>query len=262
MLLKAKSNSPLYQACKLLFLLGFVWCFFYCNREVNPTENVALIKTPQDSVTKTKPLEILPGYELYAWKESDKISFAIDWGVHKIRTLSEIKNLQETWHQDTLWSIRGEGLEAFKKALPKLWPEVDLFFASLRNLKQLDDLNYMRAQFVLFANGYYCVNQSTVFPSSVKGYELYAWDDSTGFNFTLITGTNRLKQLKEIMIQDTVVADSDFVLVHGHDMENLERTLGRINYSQMVFLQNLTGLPALSDSLKIQVQASLHAFEY
>ena len=50
---------------------------------------------------------------------------------------------------------------------------------------------------------------ATQFPESMKGYELYSWQDGVQWKFSLLTGTNREKTLDEIKSVDTVLLDMD-----------------------------------------------------
>ena len=45
----------------------------------------------------------------------------------------------------------------------------------------------------------------TPFPESMKGYELYSWQDGNQWNFSLLVGTNREKTLDEIKDSKTVL---------------------------------------------------------
>ena len=50
---------------------------------------------------------------------------------------------------------------------------------------------------------------ATPFPESMKGYELYSWQDSGQWKFSLLVGTNREKSLDEIKSADTVLSGVD-----------------------------------------------------
>ena len=49
----------------------------------------------------------------------------------------------------------------------------------------------------------------TPFPESMKGYELYSWQDGNQWNFSLLVGTNREKTLEEIKAADTALRGVD-----------------------------------------------------
>ena len=49
----------------------------------------------------------------------------------------------------------------------------------------------------------------TPFPESMKGYELYSWQDGNQWYFSILVGTNREKTLDEIKSADTVLQGID-----------------------------------------------------
>jgi len=51
-------------------------------------------------------------------------------------------------------------------------------------------------------------------PRSMKGYELYSWQEQGQWHFTLITGTNRNKQLEEIISDGNTVSEDGWVKIH------------------------------------------------
>ena len=50
---------------------------------------------------------------------------------------------------------------------------------------------------------------ATSFPESMKGYELYSWQDGGQWKFSLLIGTNREKTLEEIKSADVVLSGVD-----------------------------------------------------
>ena len=46
---------------------------------------------------------------------------------------------------------------------------------------------------------------ATPFPESMKGYELYSWQEGGKWKFSLLVGTNREKTLEEIQSAEVVV---------------------------------------------------------
>ncbi len=67
-------------------------------------------------------------------------------------------------------------------------------------------------------------------PSSIKGYELYSWYDqaSDSWRFTLITGTNRLKAVEELIAEENQVTQSDWVKITAIGTEALKDLLRRL----------------------------------
>jgi len=52
----------------------------------------------------------------------------------------------------------------------------------------------------------------TLYPKSMKGYELYSWKEDDQWKFSLLIGTNRDKTLEEIKSANVVLADVDALL--------------------------------------------------
>jgi hypothetical protein len=54
-------------------------------------------------------------------------------------------------------------------------------------------------------------SQSTAAPfaESMKGYELYSWQEDDQWNFALLVGTNREKTLEEIKAEETILRGVD-----------------------------------------------------
>ena len=73
-------------------------------------------------------------------------------------------------------------------------------------------------------------------PHSTKGYELYSWPAEQGgeWRFTLITGTNRLKALEEIVAAEDVVSESGWVKVSVSGTEALKDVLDQLPRGERV----------------------------
>ena len=50
---------------------------------------------------------------------------------------------------------------------------------------------------------------ATPFPESMKGYELYSWQDGSQWRFSILIGTNREKTLDEIKSADVAISGID-----------------------------------------------------
>jgi hypothetical protein len=50
---------------------------------------------------------------------------------------------------------------------------------------------------------------ATPFAESMKGYELYSWQEDGQWNFAVLVGTNREKTLEEIKAEETVLHGLD-----------------------------------------------------
>ncbi len=94
--------------------------------------------------------------------------------------------------------------------------------------------------------------QVAALPVQVKGYELYAWRDGAENWFTLITGTNRPKLLNEVVVKNAnMVREQDgWVVVSVDGADALRRLVARIPQSTEVVLQNVDGLPPISNDVR------------
>ncbi len=82
------------------------------------------------------------------------------------------------------------------------------------------------------------VTTLTPLPTSMKGYELYSWstNDNEHWNYTLITGTNKLKTHDEIVSSDNI-EDSGWVKITVQDTPALLKLLQRLPAKQSVLWQ-------------------------
>ena len=73
-------------------------------------------------------------------------------------------------------------------------------------------------------------------PHSGKGYELYSWpaEEKNEWQFTLITGTNRLKTYKEIVSAEDIVSEGGWVKVSVTGTEDLKTLLGQLPTGESV----------------------------
>ena len=88
--------------------------------------------------------------------------------------------------------------------------------------------------------------QSTVTPlaESMKGYELYSWQDGGQWKFSLLVGTNREKTLEEIKSADTVFAGVD----------ELTSMLEKIPAGQYITWSSRETLSFPSDEIRGQIE--------
>ncbi len=80
--------------------------------------------------------------------------------------------------------------------------------------------------------------------ASMKGYELYSWQDGGQWRFALLVGTNREKSVEEIKAVDTVLPGT----------EALRSALGKIAAGQYVTWSARETLPFPPDDIVKQVQ--------
>jgi hypothetical protein len=97
-------------------------------------------------------------------------------------------------------------------------------------------------------------------PSSLKGYELYAWDEGAVVWFTLITGTNRNKTLDEITQKNVDLRQDGFVQINSSGWDDLQRILALVpRGTPVVFGPSITGLPALGGQSRSRIMQMLQA---
>jgi hypothetical protein len=65
-------------------------------------------------------------------------------------------------------------------------------------------------------------------PSTMKGYELYSWQEKDGWHFTLITGTNRNKTPEEITSGEYFISETGWVNIHCVGKEAIKTALGKV----------------------------------
>lgn len=71
-------------------------------------------------------------------------------------------------------------------------------------------------------------------PQSLKGYELYSWQEGDDWHFTLVTGTNRNKTVAEILSREPLVTGDGWVHIHATGVDELKGTLSRIPAGEFV----------------------------
>ena len=72
-------------------------------------------------------------------------------------------------------------------------------------------------------------------PRSLKGYELYSWEEDNLWHFTLITGTNRNKTLEEVTAEEEYISRSGWINAHVIGADALKDALGRLPRGESVF---------------------------
>ena len=72
-------------------------------------------------------------------------------------------------------------------------------------------------------------------PRSLKGYELYSWEEEDQWHFTLITGTNRAKTIEEITSEGEFVSETGWVKIQVVGAEAIKDVLSRLPQGESVF---------------------------
>ena len=71
-------------------------------------------------------------------------------------------------------------------------------------------------------------------PHSMKGYELYSWQEDDGWHFTLITGTNRNKTPEEVVSQDEIISEDGWVHLHVVGVDAIKDVLNKLQQGEFV----------------------------
>ena len=72
-------------------------------------------------------------------------------------------------------------------------------------------------------------------PHSMKGYELYSWEEEGQWHFTLITGTDRTKTLEEITSKEDFISETGWVKIQVVGADAIEDVLNRLPEGEPVF---------------------------
>jgi hypothetical protein len=72
-------------------------------------------------------------------------------------------------------------------------------------------------------------------PHSMKGYELYSWQENGLWHFTLITGTNRNKTLEEIISEANITSEDGWVQIHVVGEDAIKTVLSRLPDNEEIF---------------------------
>ena len=85
---------------------------------------------------------------------------------------------------------------------------------------------------------------ATPFPESMKGYELYSWQDGSQWRFSILIGTNREKTLDEIKSADVTLSS----------MDELKSTLEQIPAGQYITWSTRETLSFPPEDIRNQVE--------
>jgi hypothetical protein len=72
-------------------------------------------------------------------------------------------------------------------------------------------------------------------PHSMKGYELYSWEEEGQWRFTLITGTDRIKTIEEITSEQDSVSETGWVRIQVVGTDAIKDVLSRLPADESVF---------------------------
>jgi hypothetical protein len=72
-------------------------------------------------------------------------------------------------------------------------------------------------------------------PHSMKGYELYSWEENGQWHYTIITGTNRVKTMEEITSEEDFVSEIGWVNINVVGVDAIKDVLSRLPKGESVF---------------------------
>jgi hypothetical protein len=72
-------------------------------------------------------------------------------------------------------------------------------------------------------------------PHSMKGYELYSWEEDGQWHFTLITGTDRTKTIAEITSKGDFISETGWVKIQVVGADAIKDVLSRLPEGESVF---------------------------
>jgi len=72
-------------------------------------------------------------------------------------------------------------------------------------------------------------------PHSMKGYELYSWEEGAQWRFTLTTGTNRIKTMEEINSNEDFISEIGWVNIHVVGVDAIKDVLIKLPQGESVF---------------------------
>jgi hypothetical protein len=72
-------------------------------------------------------------------------------------------------------------------------------------------------------------------PHSMKGYELYSWEEESQWHFTLITGTNRIKTAEEITSEEDSISETGWVKIRVAGTDAIKDVVSRLPEGESVF---------------------------
>ena len=72
-------------------------------------------------------------------------------------------------------------------------------------------------------------------PNSMKGYELYSWEENSQWHYTLITGTNRVKTMEEITSEEDFISETGWVNIHVVGVDAIKDVLSKLPRGEPVF---------------------------
>jgi hypothetical protein len=90
-------------------------------------------------------------------------------------------------------------------------------------------------------------------PHSMKGYELYSWEEADQWQFTLITGTNRNKTIKEIAADEDFISEIGWINIHVVGVDAITDVLIKLPQGESVFWVGELHIESTIDQINLQL---------
>ena len=84
-------------------------------------------------------------------------------------------------------------------------------------------------------------------PHSMKGYEIYSWQEEGQWVFKLFTGTNRLKTIEEIMSNSEPIQDDTWTNIKINRVDDLKIILEKLPEGESLFWMTANGIETSAD---------------
>jgi hypothetical protein len=90
-------------------------------------------------------------------------------------------------------------------------------------------------------------------PHSMKGYELYSWEEADQWHFCLITGTNRNKTIKEIVSDEDFISEIGWVNIHVVGVDAITDVLIKLPQGESVIWFGESYIEQTIDQINLQL---------
>lgn len=77
-------------------------------------------------------------------------------------------------------------------------------------------------------------------PKSMKGYELVSWQVDEGWNYTLITGTNREKTFEELISPGNTVDENGYVKLTVSGLPQIKQVISHLPAGEQIIWSGIT----------------------
>ena len=94
-------------------------------------------------------------------------------------------------------------------------------------------------------------------PHSIKGYELYSWEEGDQWHFTLITGTNRIKTMEEISSNEGFITEIGWVNIHVVGEDAIKFVLTKLTKGEAVFWGDELHIAQTAEQINLQLPPKL-----